>query len=148
MARECDWYFLGGMTLEEAQALKADVEERAAQYGRKVRFAISGMIMCRDSEAEARKEIAMLEERAQQDRTARTHVSGLRFGMWGTAEQIADRLAEFSRLGFEMAMLQARSMVDEFRRFGEQVVPLLPVRTNGKVEGAVQGTAHQLIAVS
>ena len=144
VAKECEWFFIGGSTLETALELKADVERRAARYGRQVRFALSGYILCRDSDAEAQREIARLEAVAENDRSARTHVVGLRLGMWGTADRIAERLAEFGRLGFEMALLQARPMLEEFQRFGAEVVPLLPLQA----PTGADGSGGQLIAVA
>jgi FMNH2-dependent dimethyl sulfone monooxygenase len=137
-AKECDWYITGGMTIEDAMELRADVEKRAARHGRKVRFAISGMIMLRDTDEEAAREFEELQARAETDRTVRTHAAGLRYGMWGRPERVAERIAEFSRLGFEMALLQGRSLMNDLRQFNAEVVPLLPKASNGQDSPSAQ----------
>lgn len=141
-ARECDWFFIGGLALEDMLALKADVTERARSYGRELRFAIMGLTMIRDSDAEAEQEVKALNERAETDRTVRVYAESLKAGLWGTPERVAEKLAEFSRHGFEMTLFQSRAMGEDLARFGEQVAPLLPrVSTAGGGAGflAVEG---------
>lgn len=128
-ARECDWFFIGGLALEDMLALKADVAERAESYGRTLRFAIMGLTMVRDSDAEAEAEIKTLNQQAETDRTVRVYAESLKAGLWGTPERIAEKLAELSRNGFEMALFQSRAMGEDLARFGEQVAPLLPKAT-------------------
>lgn len=125
-ANECDWYFITGLDLDEILALRDDVAQRAKARGRELRFAISGMIMVRDSDTEAEKEIEALNVQAETDRTVRTHARSLRAGLWGTPERIAERLSEFSRHGFEMVLLQGRALDQDLTQFADQVIPLLP----------------------
>jgi len=125
-AKQCDWFFIGGLGMDDITALRADVERRAKGYGRTLRFAIMGLMMIRDSDAEAEKEIAALTKQAETDRTVRVYTESLKAGLWGTPERIADRLADFSRRGFEMTLFQSRSHAEDLRRFQEQVMPLLP----------------------
>jgi FMNH2-dependent dimethyl sulfone monooxygenase len=126
-ARVCDWFFISGYGPDEALELKADVERRAAAHGRRLRFGISGMIMIRDSNAQAESEIADLQARAVDDRTVRIHVNSLKAGLWGTPDRIAERLAELSGQGFELALFQSTAMREDLTRFGDEVVPLLPL---------------------
>jgi len=125
-AKECDWYFISGREKDEILEIRADVEERAKKHGRTVRFAISGLLMIRDSVEEAEREIVQLNEQAENDRTVRVFATSLKVGLWGTPQRIADRLAEYSELGFEMALFQSRSWVDDLNRFRDEIVPLLP----------------------
>lgn len=125
-ARECDWFFISGLEFDQILELKADVEKRAASYGRTLRFALSGMTMVRDTNEEAEKEIAALAEQAENDRTVRVFVGSLKVGLWGTPERIAERLAEYSRHGFEMALFQSKNMAEDLNRFEAEVAPLLP----------------------
>src|SRR5262249_24542917 len=55
-ARYCDWYFTGAVTPQQVKAEIADVRTRAAQYGRNIRFITYVFVLCRDTEAQAKKE--------------------------------------------------------------------------------------------
>jgi len=125
-AKECDWYFISGKEKAEILEMKADVEERAKKYGRTVRFAISGLLMIRDSVEDAEREIAQLNEQAEHDRTVRVFAGSLKVGLWGTPERIAEELADYSRHGFEMALFQSRNWLDDLNRFRDEVIPALP----------------------
>jgi dimethylsulfone monooxygenase len=130
-AKECDWFFISFLEWDDILALKADMEQRAARHGRRLRFAISAMTMVRDTDAEAEAEIAALTEQAQTDRTVRVFVGALKAGLYGTPERIAERLNAFSRAGFEMSLFQSRDMSEDLERFAEQVVPLLDAPASG-----------------
>ena len=50
---------------------------------------------------------------------------GLRSGLVGTPEHIAERLGEFERAGADLVLLQFSPQAEEMERFGQEVVPLL-----------------------
>lgn len=50
---------------------------------------------------------------------------GTAAGLVGTPEYIAERFQEFVDIGVTTFLLQFHPMLEEMRRFGEQVVPLL-----------------------
>lgn len=124
-AKECDWYFISGRTLEEAIDLRRDILARAAKYDRTVRFALSILTLIRDTDKEAEHEVAVLREQAEHDPTVHGRVLSLRPGIWGRPERVAERLAEFSRAGFELTLIDGSTLKDDIRQFGEQVAPML-----------------------
>ena len=50
---------------------------------------------------------------------------GLRTGLTGTAEQIAERIVEFRNAGVEIFLMQMSPMMEEMERFAEDVIPLV-----------------------
>jgi dimethylsulfone monooxygenase len=50
---------------------------------------------------------------------------GLRSGLVGTPEQVAERIAEFERAGVDLLLLQFSPQHDEMERFAEEVIPLV-----------------------
>lgn len=50
---------------------------------------------------------------------------GLRSGLVGTPEQVADRIREFERAGVDLLLLQFSPQHDEMERFAEEVLPLV-----------------------
>ena len=51
---------------------------------------------------------------------------GLRAGLVGTAEQVADRVREFEDAGVGLLLLQCSPQLEEMERFSAQVMPLVP----------------------
>ncbi len=49
---------------------------------------------------------------------------GLRAGLTGTAEQVADRVAEFADAGVDLLLLQCSPQLEEMERIGETVIAL------------------------
>jgi len=49
---------------------------------------------------------------------------GLRAGLTGTAEQVADRVGEFADAGVDLLLLQCSPQLEEMERIGETVIPL------------------------
>lgn len=56
---------------------------------------------------------------------------GLRSGLIGTPEQVAERILEFERAGLDLLLLQFSPQLEEMERFAEEVIPL--VRSESKV---------------
>ena len=141
-ARVADIYLINGRPPEEIAAMIADMDRRAANYGRKLRYGISGMVICRETEAAAEAEQARLaalrhmELKGRDTEVAMHKVApksanrvgtngGTDTGLVGTARQIADRMFEFEALGVETFLLQFEPTVSELERFGREVIPLL-----------------------
>ncbi|HVB30478.1 MAG TPA: LLM class flavin-dependent oxidoreductase [Gemmatimonadaceae bacterium] len=57
---------------------------------------------------------------------------GLRAGLTGTAEQVADRVREFADVGVDLLLLQCSPQLEEMERVGEEVIALLDGRTVGQ----------------
>ena len=47
---------------------------------------------------------------------------GLRAGLVGTPEQVADRVATFADAGVDLLLLQCSPQLEEMERFAEQVI--------------------------
>ena len=50
---------------------------------------------------------------------------GLRAGLVGTAEQVADRVREYRDAGVGLLLLQCSPQLEEMERFAEEVMPLV-----------------------
>jgi dimethylsulfone monooxygenase len=50
---------------------------------------------------------------------------GLRSGLTGTPEQVAERILEFERAGLDLLLLQFSPQLEEMERFAEEVMPLV-----------------------
>jgi dimethylsulfone monooxygenase len=112
-------------------------------------YGIAAYVICRKSDAEVKKEIDRIcdvkdtagyfgfkdfttQSQLERELSLRDYsVSnrGLRTGLTGTAEQIAERIIEFQNAGVEIFLMQMSPMMEEMERFAEEVIPL--VRSNG-----------------
>ena len=53
---------------------------------------------------------------------------GLRAGLDGTPDTIAERLGEFARAGVDLTLLQSSPQLEEMERFAEEVIPRVRAR--------------------
>ena len=117
--------------------------ERLAPHKPPLQFGVAGFVVCRPSEAAARRELARITDVKA---TARgfanyeqwlsgtkldQHVSledysvsnrGLRTGLVGTPEQISERLDELERIGIDLTLLQFSPQAEEMERFAAEVI--------------------------
>jgi len=70
-ASHSDWMFLNGGPPEKIRAIIDDVRARAALTGRRVRFALYSIPLCRETDADAQRDMAALLERVDADMIAR-----------------------------------------------------------------------------
>jgi len=147
IARSCDAYLMHGDPPERIAARIEDMRRRRAHRDAPpLRFGVAGYVVCRDSEAEARREVArittlrpgapgfenfgqwingtQLEQRLQLEDYSVSN-RGLRSGLVGTPEQIAERIAEFERAGVELLLLQFSPQYEEMERFASEVMTQL-----------------------
>jgi FMNH2-dependent dimethyl sulfone monooxygenase len=115
--------------------------------------------VCAASEQVARREVARITDVRQsaagyanyQDWVANTQLEqqvsledysvsnrGLRAGLVGTPEQIAERIREFERVGVDLLLLQFSPQYEEMERFAAEVIPLVGEVTAG-LRGPVPG---------
>jgi dimethylsulfone monooxygenase len=59
---------------------------------------------------------------------------GLKAGLTGTPEQIAERIVEFEQAGVELLLLQFSPQLEEMERFAEEVIPLVRPDTSSMRE--------------
>ncbi len=124
--------------------LNARVKQQAAAAGRDVRTLINPMIICRDTEREAREVYQAILDKADQGAIEgffRTHatgdsqswrgherderVVGGNIQLIGTPEKIVDQLLQLKAAGCDGIQLCFFDYVSELAYFGERVIPLL-----------------------
>jgi FMNH2-dependent dimethyl sulfone monooxygenase len=122
------------------------MERRRRDLGLKpMVYGIAAYAICRNSEAEVKREIDRIcdvkdsagyfgfkdfttQSQLERELTLRDYsVSnrGLRSGLTGTPEQIAERIIEFRNAGVEVFLMQMSPMIEEMERFAEEVMPLV-----------------------
>ena len=111
-----------------------------------MQFGIAAYVIVRDTEAEAQREVqritnvspgspgyqnyqdwignTKLEQRVSREDYSVSN-RGLRAGLVGTAEQVADQVRAFSNAGVDLLLLQCSPQLEEMERFAEQVMPLV-----------------------
>jgi FMNH2-dependent dimethyl sulfone monooxygenase len=137
-------YVMHGDPPEVIAAKVADMRaRREAAGGPPLAFGVSGFVICRDTEEEARAELArVLDVRSSpeayasyQDFVAGSQLEsqvsleeysvsnrGLRAGLVGTPTQICERIRAYERAGVDLMLLQFSPQREEMARFGAQVI--------------------------
>ena len=148
IAAAADAYVMHGDAPEVIAAKVADLNARAAVAGRPpLEFGVSGYVICRDTEAEAKAELdRVLNVRSSPDAYAsyqdfiqgsqlESRISvqeysvsnrGLRSGLIGTPDQIIDRLLAYQQAGVGLMLLQFSPQREEMARFGADVISRFP----------------------
>ncbi len=148
-AKHVDFNFISINSVDEAQGLIADVKRRAVGYGREIGAMSMGMVMCRDTEAEAlalRQTIldhgdwegadnimALLgiESSSFGDPESIRALASRFVAGWGgypligTPEQVVDQMLELKAIGIDGLVLAWLDYHEEMKYFGERVMPLL-----------------------
>ena len=140
-ARHSDWMFLNGGTPEKTGRIIEKVRVRATALGRRVRFALYAIPLCRNTDAEADAELAAMVDAVDPAIVARRieKTSGAR-GMWasedklsfldtnegyasrliGSPDTIIDRVRQFHALGVDCFHLTLQDQL-----FNREVLPAL-----------------------
>jgi len=146
IARRCDAYVMHGDPPERIAPKIADMRARRERHNLPpMTYGVAAYVVCRESDAAARREVERITDVRQnaagyanyQDWIANTQLEqqvsledysvsnrGLRSGLVGTAEQIAERLVEFEQAGVDLLLLQFSPQLEEMERFAEEVMPL------------------------
>jgi len=147
IARACDAYVMHGDPPARVAPKVADMRRRREALGLPpMQFGMAAYAIVRDSEAEARRELERITDvrpgspgyQNYQDWIAHTQLEqrvsledysvsnrGLRAGLVGTQEQVAERVRAFEEAGVTLLLLQCSPQLEEMERFGEQVMPLV-----------------------
>ncbi|WP_409426514.1 dimethylsulfone monooxygenase SfnG [Mycobacterium sp. SMC-11] len=153
--RFSDWYFSNGNDFDGVTAQLADLRRVAADSARAEppRFGLNGFVIVRDTEAEAkevlREIIAKADVPAVQGFGAAVRQAGAsttdQRGMWadssfedlvqyndgfrtqliGTAEQVAERIVAYRKLGVNLILAGFLHFQEEVEAFGRDVLPLV-----------------------
>jgi dimethylsulfone monooxygenase len=152
IAEKCDAYLMHGDPPERVAEKIADLRERRARHKlAPMKFGVAGYAIVRETEREAQDEVRRITDVKQsaagyanyQQWLAGTQLEqqvsledysvsnrGLRSGLVGTAEQVAERLGAFEAAGVDLVLLQFSPQAEEMDRFGQAVI----------ARGAVQAT--------
>jgi FMNH2-dependent dimethyl sulfone monooxygenase len=143
----CDAYAMHGDPPQRVAPKIADMRARREALGYPpLQFAMAAYVIVRESEAAAKRELTRITNvqpgspgyHNYQDWIQHTQLEqrvsledysvsnrGLRAGLVGTAEQVADRIREFSAAGVDVLLLQCSPQLEEMERFAETVIPLV-----------------------
>jgi FMNH2-dependent dimethyl sulfone monooxygenase len=145
IAEKCDAYLMHGDPPERVAEKIADLRgrrERHADLG-PMKFGVAGYAIVRETEREAQDEVRRITDVKQsaagyanyQQWLAGTQLEqqvsledysvsnrGLRSGLVGTAEQVAERVAEFDAAGVDLVLLQFSPQLEEMERFATDVI--------------------------
>ncbi|MBV9924768.1 MAG: LLM class flavin-dependent oxidoreductase [Acidobacteria bacterium] len=144
IASKCDAYVMHGDPPERVGEKIKDMSARRERMGLPpMIYGVAGYAIVRDSEAEARGELARITDVQQsaagyhnyQQWLAGTQLEqrvsledysvsnrGLRSGLVGTPEQVAARVEEFEEAGVDLLLLQCSPQLEEMERFAAQVI--------------------------
>ncbi len=144
IARQCDAYVMHGDEPEKVKAKIDDMERRRDKLNLPpMTYGVAGYAIVRETEQAALHELERITDVKQsaagygnyQDWLSNTkldqHVSlqdysvsnrGLRSGLIGTPDQVAERVDEFERAGVGLLLLQCSPQIEEMERFSEAVI--------------------------
>jgi FMNH2-dependent dimethyl sulfone monooxygenase len=147
ISRACDGWLTQGDPPEVIAPKVADMRaRREAAGGAPMIFGAAGYAVVRESETEARLEVERITDVRRsargyanyQDWVGNTKLEramsladysvsnrGLRSGLVGTPEQVADRIRAFEAAGLDLLLLQFSPQLEEMERFAEEVIPLV-----------------------
>lgn len=160
IAGACDAYLMHGDPPERIEAKVADMRTRRERLGLPpLVFGVAGYVVCRETEAAARREVERITDVQQsaagyanyEQWLANTQLEqrvsledysvsnrGLKSGLVGTPDQVAERVVEFERAGADLVLLQFSPQAEEMERFADDVMP----RVSG-LRGARSGTPRR-----
>ena len=164
ISERCDAWLTHGDPPEIIARKVADMRERRARLGLgPMRFGAAGYAVVRTSEREARAEVERITDVRQsargyanyEDWISNTQLErrvsledysvsnrGLRAGLVGTPEQLAERIRAFEDAGLDLLLLQLSPQLEEMERFAEEVIPLVngkPAARSRRSEVAARG---------
>jgi FMNH2-dependent dimethyl sulfone monooxygenase len=144
ISRLCDAYVMHGDEPERVREKIADMSERRDKLNLPpMKFGVAAYFIIRDTEEEAQKELSRITNVKQsaagyenyQQWLAGTRLEqqvsledysvsnrGLRSGLVGTPEQVAERVAEFEKAGVDLLLLQCSPQLEEMERFAEEII--------------------------
>jgi dimethylsulfone monooxygenase len=151
--RVSDFYFSNGKDFDGVTEQLDVINATAAEHDRTVKFGLNGFMIVRDTEKEARDTLREIVDKANVEQVegfrqavqqAGASASDKK-GMWadssfedlvqyndgfksqliGTAEQVADRVIAYKKLGVDLNLLCFLHVKEEIEQFGEKVLPII-----------------------
>lgn len=151
IARTSDGYLMHGDPPERVAAKVQDMQAlRAANGLAPMVYGVAGYVVCRSTETAARREVERITDVRQnaagyanyEQWLANTQLEqrvsledysvsnrGLKAGLVGTPDQIAERVRAFEQAGIDLLLLQFSPQLEEMERFSEEVLPLVSEAT-------------------
>ena len=147
ISRACDAYVMHGDPPERVAPKIADMSARREKLGLgPMQYGVAGYVIVRDNEADARAELERITNvkpgspgyQNYQDFISHTALDqqvtledysvsnrGLRAGLVGTPEQVAERVRALEAVGVDLLLLQFSPQLEEMERFSETVMTLV-----------------------
>jgi len=147
ISKKCDAWLTHGDPPDVIGRKVADMRDRREAHGLPpMTFGSAGYAIVRDSDAAARREVERITDVRQcaqgyanyQEWISNTQLEqrvsledysvsnrGLRSGLVGTPEQVAEQVLAFETAGIDLLLLQFSPQFEEMERFAEQVIPLV-----------------------
>ncbi len=147
ISRECDAYVTHGDPPDRIAPKLADMTRRREENDLpKMEYGMAAYVIARPTEAEAKRELARITNVSPgspgyhnyQDWLANTQLEqkvsledysvsnrGLRAGLVGTPEQVAEGIRAFEQAGVNLLLLQFSPQYEEMERFAAEVMPLV-----------------------
>ncbi|MGB8322463.1 MAG: LLM class flavin-dependent oxidoreductase [Candidatus Acidiferrum sp.] len=144
IADKCDAYLMHGDPADRVATKVEDLRKRRAKHQREpMKFGVAGYAIVRETENEAQDELKRITDVQQsaagyenyQQWLAGTQLEqrvsledysvsnrGLRAGLVGTAEQVAEKIAGFEAAGVDLLLLQFSPQLEEMEKFAETVI--------------------------
>ena len=144
IAEKCDAYLMHGDPPERVGEKIADLRQRRARHNLPpLKFGVAGYAIVRETEREAQEELRRITDVQQsaagyanyQQWLAGTQLEqrvsledysvsnrGLRSGLVGTPEQVAERVAAFESAGVDLLLMQFSPQLEEMDRFANSVI--------------------------
>ena len=150
IARQCDAYVMHGDPPERIAPKIADMRRRRELVSETLgielpplQFGVAAYAIVRNSEQEVKREISRITNVSAgspgysnyKDWIANTKLEqavsledysvsnrGLRAGLTGTPDQVADRVGEFADAGVDLLLLQCSPQLEEMERFADEVI--------------------------
>jgi dimethylsulfone monooxygenase len=147
ITRECDAYVTHGDPVERVIPKVTDIQQRREALGLEpMLYGMAAYAIVRETEDDARRELTRITNVTPgspgygnyQDWISHTNLDqqvsledysvsnrGLRAGLVGTAEQVAERIIALEEAGVGLLLLQFSPQLEEMERFAETVMPLV-----------------------
>jgi FMNH2-dependent dimethyl sulfone monooxygenase len=144
IAEKCDAYLMHGDPAERVGEKIKDLRERRARHNLPpLKYGVAGYAVVRETQREAEDEVRRITDVQQsaagyanyQEWLAGTQLEqrvsledysvsnrGLRSSLVGTAEQVAERLAEFEKVGVDLVLLQFSPQMEEMEQFAKTII--------------------------
>jgi dimethylsulfone monooxygenase len=144
IAEKCDAYVMHGDSPARIAEKIADMRARREKKNLPpMKFGVAGYVVVRESEADAKKEVARITDVHQnaagyknyEQWLANTQLErrvsledysvsnrGLHSGLVGTPQQVADQIGAFERAGADLLLLQFSPQSEEMDRFSQSVI--------------------------